>query len=244
MCAWGASNYTTVGWKIIRQDSYSLCTQVQTAVSSKENWTIRALSFYLVLFPSLDVCSAYPLVVHTISNNIYTVLFGRDTSSKSQHPKRDWALQFVIKGLSAILPIAAALFISNLVYVLKYAGLIGFFICFFFPTALQLSSIWVCNREFGTAKIAAGYHDASKPLVGENERPYSLQSGSEMSSYGDSSKSSPCLKSTTYHTPYSNRVLSHPIAVGVIGAVGVALFLLALVSLGVHPEMRHCGDLQ
>ena len=222
----------------------TLYTQEQTAVSSKESWEIRALSFYLVLFPSLDVCSAYPLVVHTISNNIYTVLFGRDTSSKSQRPKRDWVLQFVIKGLSAILPIAAALFISNLVYVLKYAGLIGFFICFFFPTALQLSSMWACRKEFGAAKTAARYQGTSKSIVGENKKLYSVQSGSEMSSCGDSSKNSPCLKSASYLTPYSNRVLSHPIAVGIIGAVGVALFLLALVSLGVHPEKKSCGDLQ
>lgn len=201
---------------------------------------IRALSYYLVLFPSIDVTSAYPLVVHTISNNIYTTIFCRDTSRKSKSPKLDFLLQLGIKFISASLPIAAALFVSNLVYVLKYAGLTGFFISFFFPTALQLSSIWKCSKVF--------------PLQGQGGRGqtpslkrhvYDLQNGSlvaDKECSTSSARSRISIMFSSYRTPFSNRVLSHPVSVVMIGGVGVILFLLAISSLTVHPSQLHCSD--
>ena len=109
---------------------------------------LQALFFYIVLFPSIDVVSAFPLTTHAISNNIFMLVCGRDTSRKSKHPKRDSLIYFTIKLVSAVLPIVAALFISNLIYVLKYGGTSSFFICFIFPTALQLASTWVCCKTF------------------------------------------------------------------------------------------------
>lgn len=106
----------------------------------------RILSYYITLFPSLDVCSVYPLVVTTMVNNLYTVLFGRDSSEKC-----GWchfAIRVAMRLGGAIIPILVALWISNLHYILNYAGLVGFFICFFFPTVLQLSSQWVCKKTF------------------------------------------------------------------------------------------------
>ena len=40
---------------------------------------LRILAYYLIFFPSLDVMSAYPLVVHVLVNNIYIIITGRDT---------------------------------------------------------------------------------------------------------------------------------------------------------------------
>ena len=176
-------------------------------------------------------------MVHTISNNIYTTLFCRDTSKKSKTPKLDFVLQLLIKFISAVIPIAAALSISNLVYVLKYAGLIGFFISFFFPTALQLSSTWRCSTVFATGDKIRG---TTSPTL-KDDKAYHLQNSSEMSERK-------CLKSrisqmfASYQTPYSNRFLSHPIVVSVIGVVGVLLFLLSIGSLAVHPKQLHCSS--
>ena len=192
--------------------------------------------------------SAYPLVVHTVANNIYTVLLCRDTSKKSKTPKRDFLLQIVIKFIFSILPIAAALLISNLVYVLKYAGLMGFFISFFFPTALQLSSTWKCSKEFGTLEPQSGNgrteNGTSSPTLKGKEGSYHLQDGSEMSEGKCPTSTSTKLSKlfASYQTPYSNRFLSHPIVVSVLGVVGVVLFLLAIASLAVHPEQIHCYD--
>ena len=213
--------------------------QVDTAKSG--NSAIRALSYYLVIFPSIDVTSAFPLVVHTVSNNIYTALFCRDTSKKSKTPKLDFALQLVIKLVSAIVPITAALFVSNLVYVLKYAGIMGLFISFFFPTALQLSSTWKCSSIFSSSGAAGG--KVNMPSLGYKTRTYDMQSSSIVC---DGAKVSGQLAAklrrlfTSYHTPYSNRVFSHPLVVAAIGVVGVLLFLLAIGSLALHPTQIHC----
>ena len=107
---------------------------------------LRILSYVIILFPSIDVCSAFPLVVHTTVNNIYTVVFGRDTSQDTGF--KYCLIQRLMKFVAAILPIGIALFVSNLVIVLNYAGIIGFFIAFFFPVVLQLSSQWVCQKTF------------------------------------------------------------------------------------------------
>ena len=107
---------------------------------------LRALSYIIILFPSFDVCSAFPLVVHTTVNNIYTVIFGCDTSLDTG---LKWGLvQRCMKFVAAILPIFIAMFVSNLVVVLNYAGIIGFFIAFFFPISLHLRSQWVCRQTF------------------------------------------------------------------------------------------------
>ena len=210
---------------------------------------IRALSYYLVLFPSIDVISAYPLTIHAIANNIFMILGGRDTSRKSKHPTRDCILHYTIRFVCAVLPIVAALFISNLVYVLKYAGMTGFVICFLFPTALQLRSIWVCSREFESNPVTVEMKKIGKvPLLteeGEGEEAGNSDDGTERKSlmcFLRSLKKRVLLMFSHYRTPYSSRVLSHPITVSLIGGVGVALTLLGVSSLGVHPDQIFCQD--
>ena len=225
---------------------YSTLLQVETA--KRGNPAVRALSYYFVLFPSVDVLSAYPLVVHIMANNIYTALFCRDTSRKSKTPKLDFLLQLVIKFISAILPIAAALFISNLVYVLKHAGLTGFFISFFFPTALQLSSTWKCSKLFPPH---TNEREGEGEGEGEGEKQPSLKMHNVLQNSSPMGSTEKCSTSAlirmrlshmfaSYRTPFSNRVLSHPITVSLIGGVGVVLFLLTLGSLAVHPKQLHC----
>ena len=192
---------------------------------------LRALSYYLIFFPSLDVCSAYPLIVHAITNNIYTVFMGQDTS-KSPKYRFDWLIRLLLRFFAAVLPITAAFGISNLVYVLKYAGLFGFGICFIFPTALQLQSIRVCKKKFqhvhATQKLDApdSVHRKAGVSRGDTETTplLSLQ----------------YVPDKSYLTPYSNRILSHPIAVVVLGTVALLLFVLAIASLFVSPDKSYC----
>ena len=185
-------------------------------------------------------------MVHTISNNIYTTLFCRDTSRRSITPKRDFVLQLVIKLISASLPIAAALLVSNLVYVLKYAGLTGFFISFFFPTALQLSSIWRCSREFPPLSSGGnGGRNREQKNGSVKKHVYDLRNGplvAEKESSGVSVQSRISLMFSSYRTPFSTRLLSHPVSVVAIGMVGVVLFILTVSSLAVHPRQLHCND--
>ena len=195
------------------------------------------------------------------------IICGRDTSRKSKHPTRDCVLHYVIKFISASLPIVAALFVSNLVYVLKYAGITGFFICFLFPTALQLRSIWVCSKEFSDDSAGVGVTVEMKkigkvPLLdeeekkGEKEKEGEEEDGEEKEQKKGSAKKRRqnwsamfghlrrrlSLMFSSYETPYSSKYLSHPVAVVLIGSVGVILLLLGVSSLGVHPEPIFCQD--
>ena len=203
---------------------------------------LRALSYYIVLFPSLDVVSAYPLVVHTVVTNLYIIITGKDTSKKPTHrcARFNWLLLLALKLVSAVLPILAAFGISNLIYVLKYAGLLGFCICFFFPTLLQLRSIYVCKKRFAQTHVSVSgshagdesgsdskgdlhHHSEKKPLLSVQE----LQGKK---------------KRSLYMTPYSNRVLSHPVVVCIIGGIGIVLFCLTFASLFVNPKRELCLD--
>ena len=239
------SRKIAVDWYQTHTHTHTL--QVETSMRGSP--AVRALSYYVVIFPSIDVTSAYPLVIHTIANNIYTTLFCRDTSRKSKTPKLDFLLLLVIKFISAVLPIAAALFVSNLIYVLKYAGLIGFFISFFFPTALQLSSIWRCSKVFPPPApdsfVSGCGQNRTSSLRKSAKHIYDLQNGAlvaDKECLTMSVRSRVSLMLASYRTPFSNRFLSHPVVVVIIGVVGVILFLLTLGSLGVHPKQLHCDD--
>ena len=225
---------------------------------------LRALSYYLILFPSLDVSSAFPLITHTSANNIYLIFMGRDTSKKPKY-KFDWAIRLVLKFLVATLPIVGALFISNLVYVLKYAGLFGFGICFFFPTLLQLQSQRVCTRLFGPLQQAKGNSfdmtststDEKHTEKGGDLSDSDTKNGTDEDEKGDDLGGSDTRNGTdkaplslkkdsravrcVYMTPYSSPVFSHPILVVILGVFQVILFLFTLVSLGLHPDKIACN---
>ena len=202
---------------------------------------LKILSYYIVFFPSIDVCSVYPLVIHTIVNNIYTVIFGKDTSQD-----KGWKLIIIQKSMKfvlAFLPIVIALFVSNLVYVLKYAGLAGFFVLMVFPITLQLSSQWVCYKTF------------SLPLPTKNQKDYGLSNSTDIQGkkvdeetplFGGQKKlgfkqliidfffSRRAQKLS--RTPYST-FLSHPLFVVAISCVSIVVFGLILVSLAIpHPN--------
>ena len=212
--------------------------------SSPHSWALRMLAYYLLLFPSLDVVSAFPLVVHTVVNNLYLIITGHDTSQPPlpRHKLMDRILRFCLRLIVAILPVLLAFGMANLVYVLKYAGLVGFNICFFFPTVLQLRSIYICRQKFAPNHISiAGSHS--------DEEHQSLLSADGASI---TANNQPLLTTKhakgkegrlRYMTPYSIAVLSHPITVVIVGVIGVCFFILTLASLGVHPTKMTCDDL-
>lgn len=195
---------------------------------------MRALSYYLILFPTLDVMSAYPLTVICITNNLYMTMTGRDTSEKTRW-KYDWILRLVMRFIIAVLPIGVAFGAANLVFILQYAGLLGFAICFLFPVVLQLRSIYVCNKLFGQYKVPKeGINISSSGERINTETAPLLLAKPE----GRSVK----FKLTRFHymTPYSNVVLSHPIFVVLVALFGFSFFVLSFVSLFISPDHLSC----
>ena len=181
--------------------------------------------------------SASPLMVHTVVNNLYIIIMGRDTSKPIPHKYRwlEFSFQICLRVIVAILPILAAFGIANLIYVLKYAGLMGFNICFFFPTALQWRSIEVCKSKFTQNCISvSGTHEKESLLKTAKDSSVSKQSLLSIKQVNGEGKR------MRYMTPFSSKIFSHPVAVGLVGLVGVVFFLLTLASLAVHPEQSMC----
>lgn len=207
--------------------------------SSDHTVALRLLAYYVILFPSVDVVSAYPLMTHTVVNNVYIIIVGRDTSIQPPSEKkwRDFILRISLRLVIAIIPILAAFGVANLVYVLKYAGLMGFNVCFFFPTMLQLRSIYVCQRTFAPNRISI----SDGGTLHEKEERQSLltvSSSAPLSVQRVKGKK----QSSQYMTPFSSRVFSHPVAVVTVGVLGVCFFLLTLASLAVKPVKVTCDS--
>ena len=182
---------------------------------------LRILSYYLIFFPALDVISAYPLVNICSVNNVYMVITGRDTSEPPKW-RYDWILRLSLRFIIAVIPILLAFGAANLVFILKYAGPLGYGICFLFPIVLHLRSMYVCNNMFGQHRdpLAQTEKD-SQPLIKK-----------------ETSMWRQCLRQ--HMTPYSNVVLSHPIFVVFIGCCGIGFFVASIMSLFIGPEKYTC----
>lgn len=194
---------------------------------------LRILSYYFIFFPSLDVMSAFPLMVHCMVNNTYLILTGRDTSENPRW-RFDWLFRFSLRFVLAVLPLLAAMGIANLIYILKYAGLFGFAIAVFFPAALQLASIYTCNKDFGVSRSAPS---EKSPLI-QNEDSLKLKFHRAISRLGVFEFRR--VKRSHFVTPYSMGYLSHPLFVVGVIFVGICLFILACTSLAITPEKQSC----
>lgn len=180
---------------------------------------LRALSYYLILFPSLDVMSAYPLTVICIANNVYMALTGRDTSEVSQK-RYDWILRLVLRIIVAVLPLLMAFGAANLVFILQYAGQLGFAICFLFPVVLQLRSIHACNKIFGPPQKNVSINVEKTPLLKRSMASKRWWNG--------------------YMTPYSNVIVSHPLFVVLVACFGFCFFVISFVGFFIQPDHVSC----
>lgn len=189
-------------------------------------------------------------------NNIYTVITGNDTS-KNHKWKYDWILRFSLRFIAALLPLLAAFGMANLIYVLKYAGLVGFGVCFLYPTVLQLRSAFVCIKRFSIINVQLnltnnGHSTGTTKEEVENTSELTNDKNIKSESNGEEGtgkmtqekapllEEEPKSKRQLYMTPYSNRVLSHPIFVGIMGAIEVCLFILSFAGLFVQPQKLRC----
>lgn len=180
---------------------------------------LRVLSYFIVLFPSIDVISVYPLIILAMVNNIYTLVFGKDYT-KTPKTWFTFFIRVMMKLIAAILPILVAMGVSNLVKVSRYAGLTGFFISFFIPTLLQLCSQWACKKRF----------EASLAVQRELRDAASFANNNTTNNNSATVGTYQVKSSITYMTPYST-IFSHWHAVIVLGGMGVVLFLLTMAGL-------------
>ena len=180
--------------------------------------------------------SAYPLITHTVVNNFYIIITGHDTSEKPKY-RFDFFLRVFLRFTVALIPILAAFGVANLIYVLKYTGLVGF-MCFLFPFSLQVRSIMVCKKTFSKMLVSiTGNGSAAAKTEGKKEllSPTLASQGSSLFTKRMCEENG-----MLYMTPYSNNLISRPITVVLVGVAGGILFIIAFSSLFVHPDRVTC----
>ena len=160
------------------------------------------------------MCSAYPLGVFALSNNLFVLFTGSDTTELHRH-KYGKLILIGLRFITATLPIIASLFIANLVYIVTYAGLLGLCICYLFPIMLQLRSQYVCHKTFGEvfSSTSSPINKELSAVAGRHHRSSGLR-----------------WRVKTYYTPYSN-IFSHPFVVIVFGVVALVTCGLIIASL-------------
>ena len=202
------------------------------------NIAVRIISYFIILFPSLDIISAYPLVVTTVANNLYLVLMRRDTS-EAMSTWKDRIGKLLFRFVFAIVPLIGAMFISNLVTVLNFAGLFAFAMLFFVPIFCQIQSKRLCVK-----KLESNQDDVS--AIFEHLMPRSVSAGVE-SHYSDQTVSparynSPMHRNKAFknkflhflfyveaRTPYSGWYSSNFVII-CVSIVAVVCFCLAIGS--------------
>ena len=185
------------------------------------------------MLPPVYTCLNYALNMQPMANNIYSVFFRRDTGKRSK--RCDRLLRPVIRLFAAVTPLTVAFGVSNLVTVLQYAGLSGFLLAFVFPTALQLQSIRVCKRIFRGVSTEQTFRFSAADSI-EKEKNDNMKVGTGAGVVCSPQDKKAQNESSLYMTPYSTRILSHPIAVTIIGAIGILIVLLTIASLILKPE--------
>ena len=187
--------------------------------------SLRIFSYSILLFPNLDIITAYSISVIITTNNIFTVFTGKD-STEANKSRFACILLPSLKFLSALIPVLVAAAVSNLVTVLKYLGLITFFHSFGIPIALQLSSQWVCYKKFKPTHRSASTCDLQETSsYNGNGSHREERSGLVPSSLTQSVKSS-----DLYMTPYSTMFSHWPVVIAV-AVLSVAMLTIAIISL-------------
>jgi hypothetical protein len=110
--------------------------------SGRAGW-VNALVFFVVLFPALDVASAFPLNGITLGNCLMGAYYGSEVHDVGRDRKRVGA----VRVLAAVPPIVGACFVRELGTITDYTGITGFVIAFVFPALLQSKSKRYCKTK-------------------------------------------------------------------------------------------------
>ena len=117
-------------------------------------WWTRAVSMYILIFPAIDVMSAYPLNAITLGNNLFSAAYGNRIHEVQSNNR----LRIYFRIGASLPPIVLAIFISELGKITDYAGTTGFLIGLSFPAILYLSSKRIAkNRNFAVDTYYTNY---------------------------------------------------------------------------------------
>ena len=86
------------------------------------SWLAEMAAFYIILFPALDVLSAFPLNAITLGNNMFGAYYG-DKVHEVEHTNRGAKITFRL--LASVPPVIGALFVRELGEITDYVGTVS-----------------------------------------------------------------------------------------------------------------------
>eukprot|EP00602_Paraphysomonas_sp_CaronLab_P013815 CAMPEP_0185041578 /NCGR_PEP_ID=MMETSP1103-20130426/41073_1 /TAXON_ID=36769 /ORGANISM="Paraphysomonas bandaiensis, Strain Caron Lab Isolate" /LENGTH=417 /DNA_ID=CAMNT_0027581379 /DNA_START=297 /DNA_END=1550 /DNA_ORIENTATION=- len=95
---------------------------------------VQLVSSYIIVFPAVDVASAFPLCAITLGNNLLSSCCEKGVNSM----ERSYVIAFRL--VSAIPPLIGAACVQSLGTITDYTGITGFFLVFIFPPLLAYFS--------------------------------------------------------------------------------------------------------
>ena len=152
------------------------------AVPRREpTWWSHIVRYLIVLFPVVDIVSAYPLTAVTLGNNL--VLLASD-EVKARYGHRRVLIFFRI--LAAFPPIIGGFFVRDLSKIIQFTGLLGVMIAFIIPGLLQIKSRTALEAMLAEKRAAESPQDSKSDLQaqalisctrGVGRTPYGLPTG-------------------------------------------------------------------
>lgn len=116
-----------------------------------------------MLFPAVDVVSAYPLNAITLGNNLLGAVYGK----RIHEVEKDRLLRTAFRLLASVPPIIFGILVRELGVITDYTGTTGFLIGLCFPAILYVSSKAIAaSRNFATDTYYTSY--GSTTLVAQS----------------------------------------------------------------------------
>jgi hypothetical protein len=113
------------------------------------------VKYYILLFPALDVISAFPLNAITLGNNMFGAYYGAKCHDMEQNNR---PAKVAFRLLASVPPVIGGMFIRELGVITDYTGTTGFVIGFSIPALLFLTSKAVAQRkQYSTRTLYTTY---------------------------------------------------------------------------------------
>lgn len=106
-------------------------------------WYMKGISYFIILFPVLDVLSAFPLNAITLGNNMFGAYYG----NRIHEVENNRLLRTIFRLLASIPPLIIGVFVRELGLITDYTGTIGFILGLTIPGLLYTSSTKMAKRK-------------------------------------------------------------------------------------------------
>lgn len=108
-----------------------------------DSWYMRGISYFIILFPVLDVLSAFPLNAITLGNNMFGAYYGH----RIHEVENNRSLRIAFRLLASIPPLILGMFVRELGVITDYAGTSGFILGLTIPGLLYIKSTKLAQRK-------------------------------------------------------------------------------------------------